>query len=347
MSSSSVIRHIGELNAVRNQLFVTLQKALPHHFISRGAHYIAESEQSWIKNQLISLFIKYFKVNMQEAEEENPVLYESFNAFFTRKLKVDVRPLPDKKSAIISPVDGTVSQIGDITENNRIIQAKKHHYNLNELLGDNRELSQKFRAGRFATIYLAPKDYHRVHMPVTGTLRKMIHVPGRLFSVNQVTADHIPNLFARNERVIFLFDTAVGPLAMIMVGAMVVGSVETVWHGTVTPKHRGITTYDYYAPAQIKKQEKITLQLGEEVGCFKLGSTVIMLFAKESMRWLDNISANSTVQMGQVIGDSQSNSSNTLSLEKNEFNKKTLRSAKIIDKADKQAEKVTPCDSSE
>ena len=205
-----------------------LQEILPHHLINDIAYSLAEKQWPWLKNWLIRDFIKKNNIDMSEAALQNPEDYLTFNDFFTRALKDGARPQPEDPSLVSSPVDGTVSQIGWI-ENDRIIQAKKNDYSLKDLLAGNDALADTFDNGLFSTIYLSPGNYHRVHMPISGTLQKMAYVPGDLYSVNQETADSIENLYARNERVISIFDTKYGPMAVIMVGAMVVGSMD--WRG--------------------------------------------------------------------------------------------------------------------
>ena len=233
---------------------------------------------------------------MSEAQEENPEAYPTFNDFFTRPLKDGMRPLPEDASKVVCPADGAVSQIGDI-KYGRVFQAKGHDYSLVELVGGDYQLAEEFQDGKFATIYLSPKDYHRVHMPFTGTLRQMIHVPGRLFSVNQTTAENVPGLFARNERAVCIFDTEKGPMAVILVGAMLVASIETVWAGQVTPKKRQVQTFDYTPEGN----QPIVLERGAEMGRFKLGSTAIVLFGKDQVEWAESLAAEDVVRMGQAI----------------------------------------------
>ncbi|MGB0360468.1 MAG: archaetidylserine decarboxylase [Endozoicomonas sp.] len=280
---------------VKEKLFAALQYVLPHHLISRSVHFFAESRIPWFKNTLIRWAIDTYHVDMSEAEREYPEDYIHFNDFFTRALKDGARPLPENPSMIVSPADGMVSQIGNI-ENGRIFQAKGHDYSLVELLGEDLQLAQDFMGGKFATIYLSPRDYHRVHIPTAGILHKMVHVPGRLFSVNQSTVDNIPRLFARNERVISIFDTQYGPMAVIMVGAINVASIETVWAGIVTPKHGQVETTAY-------GEASITVELsrGDEMGRFKLGSTAIVLFGKDQIDWLEDWYSGKSVKMGEAM----------------------------------------------
>ena len=281
---------------MKKQLFIALQYILPHHLISRGVGLLAECTVSAIKNPFTNWFVKQYNIDMSEAQEENPEAYRSFNDFFTRPLKEGMRPLPEDQKAVVCPADGAISQIGDI-KYNRVFQAKGHDYSLTELVGGDPELAKEFSEGHFATVYLSPKDYHRVHMPVAGTLRKMIHVPGRLFSVNQTTAENVPRLFARNERAVCIFDTEKGPMAVILVGAMIVASIETVWAGLVTPHKRKVQTFDYTPEGN----QPITLERGAEMGRFKLGSTAIVLFGKDQVEWAENLTEGTPVRMGQAI----------------------------------------------
>lgn len=276
---------------------ITTQYLLPHKFICWLAGISANCKVVLIKNFLISYFIKRYAVNMAEAIEENPFAYASYNQFFTRKLKPECRPIASAAKAIVSPADGLIAQIGNIN-NSKIIQAKGHDYSVQALLGGDAELAQHFSNGSFATIYLAPKDYHRIHMPLAGRLQKMQYIPGQLFSVNTHAAENIPNLFARNERVVTIFDTAAGKMAVILVGAMIVGSIDTVWAGTISPPHfETINTWEYDF-----LEQPIDLAKGEELGHFKLGSTVIVLFAPQAIAWDTKLHHNLDIKMGQQLG---------------------------------------------
>ncbi len=288
---------------VKEKLFAALQYVLPHHLISRSVHYFVESRIPWFKNALIRWAIDTYHVDMAEAERESAEDYVHFNDFFTRSLKDGARPLPEDPGMIVSPADGVVSQIGDI-DNGRIFQAKGHDYSLVELLGGDLQLGQEFMGGKFATIYLSPRDYHRVHIPAAGTLHKMVHVPGRLFSVNQGTVENIPRLFARNERVVSIFDTQFGPMAVIMVGAINVASIETVWAGLVTPKRGQVDTTAYGDASNA-----VELSRGDELGRFKLGSTAIVLFGKDQIDWLENWQSGKAVKMGEAMAQSKAMSS--------------------------------------
>ncbi|WPC05657.1 archaetidylserine decarboxylase [Pseudomonas benzenivorans] len=284
---------------MKQRLFILSQYLLPHHLLSRLIGFAAECRLPWFKNPLIGWFIKRYQVDMSEAREPAES-FEHFNAFFTRALKDGVRPLDASPGAVLCPADGAISQLGRI-EHGRIFQAKGHSFSAVELLGGDAERAAPFMGGEFATVYLSPKDYHRVHMPLAGTLREMVYVPGRLFSVNQTTAENVPELFARNERVVCLFDTERGPMAVVLVGAMIVASIETVWAGLITPPKRALKTFRYDETARAP----ITLDKGAELGRFKLGSTAIVLFGPNQVQWAEPIGAESKVQMGQRLGDSR------------------------------------------
>jgi len=234
-------------------------------------------------------------VDLSIAAENDPDRFIHFNDFFIRQLRSDARTIDQAPDSIVSPVDGMISQIGAI-EHDRVVQAKGEYFSLSTLLGGDEALALNFTDGEFSTLYLSPRDYHRIHMPVDGRLKKMIYVPGKLFAVNQRTVRHVPNLFARNERVITLFETQAGPMALIMVGAIFVGSMETVWHErTITPPYgKAIQTWDYDGDLLLKK--------GEEMGRFNMGSTVILLFGKDRVHLDDQRFAGKPVQMGQAIG---------------------------------------------
>lgn len=269
--------------------FSLLQYPLPQHALSRLTGRFAQCDKPWVKNTLINAFIKRFNVDMSQAQEPSPSAYPTFNDFFTRALKPDARPLGE---GVLSPADGTLSQYGRLTTAGKLVQAKGHTYSTETLLGGDKTLADEFLDGSFATVYLSPRDYHRVHMPVTGTLREMIYVPGRLFSVNQATANYVPGLFARNERLVCIFDTEHGPMAMVLVGAMIVAAIETVWSGQVTPLSGH--------PQRMRFGQPVVLEKGAEMGRFKLGSTVVMCFAKPVT--FDNHSLGTNVQMGQTLG---------------------------------------------
>lgn len=278
-----------------DKLFIISQYLAPQLAISRIAGKLADNEhQPVMKDRVIKWFIDRYGVNMSEAIEPDPAAYASFNAFFTRELKPGLRPIAAGESVIVSPVDGVVSQLGQINDD-RVFQAKGQHFSLAELLGGDSERAKDFIDGQFATIYLAPKDYHRIHMPLAGTLREMVYVPGKLFSVNPVTAQNVPNLFARNERVAAIFDTEFGPMALVLVGAMIVGSVETTWAGVVAPGGIKSVRYD-------GAKAPITFKKGEEMGRFRLGSTVVMVLPEGVAQWDAALDAAAGVRMGQSFG---------------------------------------------
>jgi len=279
-----------------DKLFVLSQYITPQLGVSNLAGRLADNDRSpALKNRVIKWFIGRYGVDMSEAAEPNPEAYATFNDFFTRELKPGIRPLADGEKTLVSPVDGAISQLGQVT-GDRVFQAKGQSFSLSELLGGEEATTAPFADGEFSTIYLSPKDYHRIHMPMAGTLRQMIHVPGKLFSVNPVTAENVPNLFARNERVVCIFDTASGPMALVLVGAMIVGSVETRWAGVVVPGRRQVTSTLY------EGEQAISFDKGEEMGRFRLGSTVIMVMPKGSVSWNSNQVAGKTVRMGEAFG---------------------------------------------
>lgn len=285
------------------QIKVALQYCYPKHALSRLIGWLAAAEAGPLTRWVIRRFVAHYKVDMNEAAQPELGAYPSFNAFFTRALAPDARPIDNTPDSLVMPVDGAISQLGAITEG-EIFQAKGHTYSAQALLGGDNALAQRFQHGQFITIYLSPRDYHRIHMPVAGQLRKMIYVPGELFSVNPATARNIPGLFARNERVCCVFDTAVGPMVMVLVGATIVASIETVWSGTVTPP-RGSDVFSWDYPAT--GDNAIALDKGEEMGRFKLGSTVVLLFAEQAIEFLDHWQAESPTRLGQGMATVTSN----------------------------------------
>ena len=277
-------------------LFILFQHIVPQHLLSRLTGWLAELRHPiWLKNTVIEQFVKYFEVDMEEAEQPDPRAYANFNEFFTRSLREDARPLAD--ADIVCPADGAISQIGAIDEG-RIFQAKGQYFSTRELLGGDEERAALFEDGNFTTIYLSPRDYHRVHMPVAGQLTATSYIPGKLFSVNAVTAENVERLFARNERLVCYFDTEFGPMAMILVGAMIVAGIETVWSGQVAPPTRAPVIHDFD-----KLPEAVSLDKGTEMGRFKLGSTVILLFPKDSMTWDERYVAGTTTRLGEQLGN--------------------------------------------
>ncbi len=287
------------MTRLTDRLNALWQYPLPHHLLSRGVYRLTRVRFRPVKNLLIRAAIRGFGIDMSLARERDLSAYPDFNSFFTRELRPDARPLCPAPEGIASPVDGAISQIGDI-EAGRILQAKGHDYSLEALLAGYRHLHDQFEGGRFATIYLSPRDYHRIHMPLTGTLREVIYVPGRLFSVNAATTRAIPGLFARNERLIAIFDTEAGPMAMILVAAIFVAGIETVWSGNFG--ERTFRTFQHWDYAKDDQLPRITLEKGAEMGRFNMGSTVILLFPKGAMCWDEALREGSVVQMGLCIG---------------------------------------------
>lgn len=278
-----------------DRLFALIQQLLPTRWLSTAVFHLTQIEAPWFKNALIRLFLKGFTIDLSEAEYERIANYRSFNHFFTRALKPGARPLPSDPQVFVSPVDGTVSQFGDIRDG-RLIQAKGRDYSLLELLGGEPTLADKFARGRFCTIYLAPYNYHRIHMPITGRLSHWSYVPGRLFSVNSATARALPNLFTRNERVNAIFDTDAGPVGLAMIGALFVGSMETVWAGRITPPHLRDEPHHY------QPMESVTLGRGDEMGRFNMGSTVILLLPENGLDWEPTLQPGQAIRMGQALG---------------------------------------------
>ena len=258
-----------------DKLKIALQYAMPKHAISRLVGKFAAAEAGWFTTKAISSFIKAYGINMNEAKLKNASDFKTFNDFFTRELENGARVIDPSEDTLCYPVDGAISQQGDI-EDGQLIQAKGFNYSLTSLLGGDEATAAPFQGGKFSCIYLAPKDYHRIHMPIAATLREMIYVPGDLFSVNPLTAQNVPDLFARNERVVAVFDSEHGPFTMVLVGATIVASIETVWAGTVTPP-AGKDVFRWHYPAT--GSDAITFNKGDEMGRFKLGSTVVSTFA--------------------------------------------------------------------
>lgn len=274
---------------LKKRLFLQAQRLVPQHQLSRVVGKVAASENPLVKNIAIQAFKNKYQIDLSVAEQNNPLQYKSFNEFFTRALKQGVRQIDTDSRSIVSPADGAISQIGQITDG-EVFQAKGQSFSVEQLVADPK-LAAPFKQGQFATVYLSPRDYHRVHMPFAGTLTETLYVPGELFSVNQVTAENVPNLFARNERMVCLFDTEIGRMAVVLVGAMIVAGIETVATGKVKPNGR----LDL-------QQHQLELQKGDELGRFYLGSTAIVLFEPNTMAWDQQFKAESVVVMGERLG---------------------------------------------
>ncbi|WP_321323818.1 archaetidylserine decarboxylase [Thiomicrorhabdus sp.] len=288
---------------------VTPQYFIPKHLLSSGMHGFMQIETPWIKNNVIKLLTKIYGINISEAADENIENYPHFNAFFTRELKPDARPIDNSPDSWVSPADGLISQSTHI-EGNKIIQAKCHTYTLEALVGGDIEYAKKFQNGEAAVIYLSPKDYHRVHIPVDSKLLSMTYVPGDLFAVNPSTARLVDGLFARNERLVIRFESEKGPYCLIMVGAIFVGSMETVFQGKVTPDYEPtIQHWDY-------TDENISFSKGEEIGRFNMGSTVVLLTPEGQLPELGKIRPDTPIQMGQHLAkypiNSEVDSNNTI-----------------------------------
>ena len=274
---------------------VAFQYIMPQLYLTQLAGWFAQQKWGAVTHFVIKVFAKKYNVDMSEAKKENFSDYESFNQFFIRELKDDARKINKNPTALCLPADGRVSQIGHI-DDERLLQAKGHFFSLSDLLAGDEELVNTFKNGEFATIYLSPRDYHRVHMPCDATLRKMIYVPGDLFSVNPFLAEHVPNLFARNERVICVFDTAFGPMVQILVGATITASISTVWAGVINPPRTGeVKVWTYQGDNAIK------LTKGQEMGAFQLGSTVINLFPANSVTLAEHLEVDVPVRMGEIL----------------------------------------------
>lgn len=277
-----------------DRLHSALFYPLPHHAVSRVVHAATRWRARWWKDALIRAFMGRFGVDLSDAEVRDPGAYPDFNRFFTRALRPDARPLPVDPASVACPADGTASALGAL-DGGEIIQAKGQRFTAAALLADD-AAAERFHGGSFLTVYLSPRDYHRVHIPATATLRRMTHIPGRLFSVAPYTVRAVPGLFARNERVAALFDTERGPLAVVMVGAICVASIETVWAGEITPPAGRTVRAQDYEPGAVR------LERGAEMGRFNMGSTVITLFGPGMVEWDDGLEAGQKVRMGQAVG---------------------------------------------
>ncbi len=275
-----------------SQLKVLTQYIIPKQAITALAGKLAQAEAGKLTTAVICWFVKRYQVNMAEADQSDITDYKSFNEFFTRPLRAGARPLA--KAEFVCPVDGAISQFGDIKAD-QIYQAKGHQYSTLAMLAGDTKLAKQFENGHFTTLYLSPKDYHRIHMPCAATLKSMTYVPGDLFSVNPLTAQNVPGLFARNERVICEFDSIHGTFVLILVGATIVGSMATTWHGVVNPPRVGrVTTWTY-------EDQTIEFKQGEEMGRFLIGSTVVMLFPKDTLKFNSNWKPTKSIQLGEKM----------------------------------------------
>jgi phosphatidylserine decarboxylase len=277
------------LSNLKKKVFIQAQRIVPQQKLSRVVGKVAASENPIVKNIVIQAFKAQYGIDMSIAEQADALKFKSFNEFFTRSLKDGVRQIDENESSIVSPADGAISQIGHIDAGD-IFQAKGQSFSVDKLIGDP-QLAEPFKNGEFATVYLSPRDYHRVHMPFAGTLTETLYIPGELFSVNQTTAENIPGLFARNERMVCLFDTEIGRMAVVLVGAMIVAGIETVATGKVKPTGR----------LELNHHD-LQLEKGDELGRFYLGSTAVVLFEPNKINWDDAFKANSTVVMGEALG---------------------------------------------
>ncbi|MCX8700410.1 phosphatidylserine decarboxylase [Gilliamella sp. B2840] len=278
-----------------NQLKALIQYLLPKQLLTSLFGWLAKKQLGNITTWIIQGFIKLYKIDLSEAKLVNVRDYKTFNDFFARKLKEDARPIDTAINSIIMPADGVISQFGTI-QDNFLLQAKGHYYSLEALVACHSDMIKFFKHGSYATTYLSPKNYHRFHMPCDGVLREMIYVPGSLYSVSKTTTECIPNIFARNERVICLFETEFGPMAQILVGATIVGSIEVEWEGCITPPREGIMKRWIYSG-------EVKLIKGQDMGCFKLGSTVITLFASNTIEFDSHLKVGDTTRVGQKLAE--------------------------------------------
>jgi len=278
-----------------NHIKAMIQYLLPKQLLTAIFGWLASKQLAIVTTLMIKGFIKLYRINMNEAKYQQAQEYTTFNDFFARELEDDARPIDESEKSIVMPADGVISQFGTI-QDNVMLQAKGHIYSLESLVACNPDMIKFFKNGSYITTYLAPNNYHRFHMPCDATLKEMIYVPGSLFSVNKATTENIPNIFARNERVICLFETEFGPVAQILVGATIVGSIETKWHGIITPPRDGVMKRWTY-------QNELKLAKGEDMGCFKLGSTVITLFASNSIAFIPELKEGSVARVGQKMAE--------------------------------------------
>ncbi|WP_392559521.1 archaetidylserine decarboxylase [Orbus mooreae] len=278
-----------------NQIKAMIQYLLPKQLLTVMFGYLASKQLGFLTTAMIKGFCKLYKIDLTEAKYQKAEEYKTFNDFFARELQEDARPIDESDNSIVMPADGVISQFGTIKDN-VLLQAKGHIYSLESLVACHPEMIQFFKNGSYVTTYLAPSNYHRFHTPFNGTLKEMIYVPGALFSVNKATTENIPNIFARNERVICLFETDIGPVAQILVGATIVGSIETKWEGVITPPRDGVMKRWTY-------QGDVQLEKGEDMGCFKLGSTVITLFGANSIEFIDSLKEGHVARVGQKMAE--------------------------------------------
>nr|WP_294963797.1 archaetidylserine decarboxylase [uncultured Gilliamella sp.] len=278
-----------------NQLKAIIQYLLPKQLLTNIFGWLAKKQLGKVTTWMITGFSKLYKVDLSEAQLNDVKDYKTFNDFFARELKDGARPIDQADNVIVMPADGVMSQFGSI-QDTQLIQAKGHFYSLESLVACHPDMIKFFKNGAYATTYLSPKNYHRFHMPCDGILREMIYVPGTLFSVNKATTESIPNIFARNERVICLFETEFGPMAQILVGATIVGSIEVKWEGVITPPRDGIMKRWTYSG-------EVKLTKGQDMGCFKLGSTVITLFASNTVEFANNLKVGDITRVGQKLAE--------------------------------------------
>lgn len=285
-----------------SRLFVTLQHLLPHHLLCRMIYALMRVRTRWLKNLLIGGFVRVYRPAMSDAVEPDPRRYETFNAFFTRALRADARPIDPDPRRVVSPCDGTLSVADSLLED-RLLQAKGHYYTVQALLAAQKRVTDSFNAGLYTTIYLAPYNYHRLHMPLSGRLRDAWYVPGRLFSVNSATVNRVPGLFARNERIICLFDGEHSPFVLVLVGALFVGSMSTVWHGEITP-WRGMLPRSRATPIKLRGMAGTDpwLERGAEFARFNMGSTIVMMLPPGTARWDPALQPGQPLAVGQAMG---------------------------------------------
>jgi phosphatidylserine decarboxylase len=285
---------------VSDRLAVLPQYLFPKQALTSFAGWVSSRERGWVTTEIIRRFVLKYQVNMDEAAESDIASYATFNDFFTRALKTGARPIAD--ADLVSPVDGAISQFGAI-EHDQILQAKGHNYSITAVVGGDAALAAQYEQGSFATLYLSPRDYHRIHMPCDGLLMRMTYVPGELFSVNPVTARGVPGLFARNERVVCVFESSSGPFVLILVGATIVGSMATVWHGVINRSRGTVVRSWTYPAASNGQQAAVSLKKGEEMGRFLLGSTVVMLFPKGALKFNPDWAPGRSIRLGEAMAD--------------------------------------------